>query len=215
MKTICLPDLHFPFWDKKRLEEVSKFNKHYKADIVVQQGDLFDLYTLSRFLKDLRGPKQHEEVQACREPLRWLYRQFPQMRRLLGNHEERLAKYALEHGLDKVWLRELDDVMGVPIAWEKPVDVFIIDGVRYTHGHLSKAPAHIDFYNESVVIGHLHSELGITYKARNEKSLFSLCVGVIADKDAIAFRYSQKELNRWTQGFGGVDNGKPWVISLN
>lgn len=224
MKILELPDLHFPFTDMKRIEEVYKFNKHYRADLVYQSGDMFDYYGLTRFLKSPKAPSLPAEIEATIPQVAQLAKWFPRLRILKGNHEDRLAKRAMESGIDMGFLKDIWERIGKPKGWTTaPDEGEICDGTFFTHGKYSTRKAHAIEYGMNVTIGHLHGELGIDFIKRNicsagdivkREAFFVLCVGVICDRKSLAFEYSAKELDKWTQGFGGVTNGKPFVQSL-
>lgn len=224
MKILELPDLHFPFTDMKRIAEVHKFNKHYKADYVYQSGDMFDFYGLTRFVKSPKAPNLPDEIEACKPQVKALAKMFPKLRILKGNHEARLHKRAVEAGIDSGFIKTIWERIGKPSGWSlAPDEGEIRDGTFWTHGTYSTRKAHALEYGLNVAIGHLHGELGIDFIKRNissnnkivkREAFFVLCVGVICDRKALAFEYSSKELDKWTQGFGGVTHGKPFVESL-
>lgn len=224
MKILELPDLHFPFTDMKRIEEVYKYNKHYKADFVYQSGDMFDFYGLTRFLKSPAAPSLPAEIEACKPQVQQLHKWFPKLRILRGNHEERLAKRAMEAGIDMGFMKTIWERIGMPKGWSTaPNEGEIRDNTFWTHGKYSTRKAHGIEYGMNVSVGHLHGELGIDTIKRNicsdgqivkRESFFVLCVGVICDRKALSFEYSSKELDKWTQGFGGATDGRPFIESL-
>lgn len=208
----------------KRIREVHKFNKHYKADLVYQSGDMFDFYGLTRFLKHPEAPNLPDEIKACVPQVKELATLFPKLRVLKGNHEDRLAKRAMEAGIDKGFIKTIWERIGKPQGWSlAPSEGEIRDGTFFTHGHYSTRKAHALEYGMNVAVGHLHGDMGIDFIKRNiysnnkvvkREAFFVLCVGVICDRKALAFEYSSKILDKWTQGFGGVNNGRPFVESL-
>lgn len=224
MKILELPDLHFPFTDMKRIKEVYEYNKHYRADYVYQSGDMFDYYGLTRFLKSPKAPGLTEEIAACVPQINQLAKWFPKLRILKGNHEDRLGKRAMEAGIDNGFLKTVWERLGKPKGWSlAPDEGEIRDGTFWTHGKYSTRKVHAIEYGMNVTCGHLHGELGIDFIKRNivsagkvvkREAFFVLCVGVICDRKSLAFEYSSKELDKWTQGFGGVTNGRPFVESL-
>lgn len=227
MKILELPDLHVPFTDMKRIEEVYKFNRHYKADLVLNSGDFHDMYFASKFLKSPDSMSAKEEIRAAKVQIDQIHKWFPKMRILRGNHEDRLLKRSKEAGIPsglikQIWQHPL--IGGIPKGWHQlTTQGEKHDGIFFTHGWLSTRKKHAVELGCNVSIGHLHSELGIDFVKRHVTSgeneivreqFFVTCVGVIADTKALVFEYGQEHLDKWAQGFGYFTNGKPHVESL-
>ncbi len=217
-KILVLPDLHAPHTDLDLLEKVAHFNNTiYKADTIVQLGDLFDFYSLSNYIKSTKADNGAREVTAATKQIKAIAKLFPKMTVLMGNHEARLAKRASEAGIDSRFLRNIMDVVEAPKTWKyyDEEDYIEIDGVIYTHGFLSNPRAHAEYFNAPVVMGHLHAHMGINYIARKNSCIYSMCPGFIADIDSLVFQYGPlKKYNKFCLGFGTVSDGVPQIYPL-
>lgn len=101
VKALLLPDIHWPYHDKKAIDAAVNYGLKIGCSVVVVQGDGFDCYYVSRFKKDpLRPSFPRERVIS-----RGMFEDFTgqlgdSIRRkifLCGNHEERIQNYIWEH----------------------------------------------------------------------------------------------------------------------
>lgn len=101
MKTaVVLPDLHVPYHDNRAFTAVLKYIKDEKPDVIVQLGDFYDCYSLSRYDKDPRRlASLQEEIDVGIEKWKELKKASPksQLVMLEGNHERRLVKYLMKN----------------------------------------------------------------------------------------------------------------------
>lgn len=216
-KVLVLPDLHAPYCDISLLKQIAKYNKIYKADIVMQLGDMFDFYHLSSYVKSTKAGDGFSELLRAAKQIKEIAKLFPKMKVLCGNHERRLARKAADAGIDSSLIRDIFEVVDAPKAWQyiDNPDHIEIDGVLYTHGFLSNPKQHAEYFNAPVVLGHLHSHMGINYLARKDSLIFSMCPGIIADLDALVFQYGPlKKYNKMCLGFGTVTDGIPQIFPL-
>lgn len=89
-KVLSLSDLHLPFYNEELLNEA--INKHSDADVLVLNGDLLELYSVSRWPKSKSIILRHEYQMAV-DLLVDLAKIFPKIVLVKGNHEERLQSY--------------------------------------------------------------------------------------------------------------------------
>lgn len=94
---MSISDIHIPFQDESALKAVYKFIKKYTPDVLILNGDILDMYMLSRFTKG-EGRNPLEEINQCREvlkKLRTLMGKKKPIYYVIGNHETRLERCVL------------------------------------------------------------------------------------------------------------------------
>jgi predicted phosphodiesterase len=90
VKILYLADLHIPFTMYEEVVEICK--QHADADIVVINGDLLDLFAVSKFAKD-KEVALRRELQEGREFLEFLSKRYKDVVVTEGNHERRLKSF--------------------------------------------------------------------------------------------------------------------------
>lgn len=90
VKILYLSDLHVPFTDYAIVEKA--INKHKDADILFINGDLLDLFSVSKFAKDKRVEVKRE-INEARGFLETVSKMFKAVVITEGNHERRLSSY--------------------------------------------------------------------------------------------------------------------------
>jgi hypothetical protein len=198
-------------------EAIYEFNKKFKADVVYSSGDFADQYVLSRFPKATNADNGRIEVLKCIPQVRKIAKMFPAIKIMRGNHDQRINKRAQAAGIDGVWVRDFLDMVGAPKSWEwLPEDFVNVGPAVLTHGFLANREKHALFFNRNVVHGHLHAKLGLEFFQRNNKVIWAMCIGAIADKKAMALQYGAlPKFSTMTCGFGTTDEeGTPQVYHL-
>lgn len=216
MKVFVVPDLHFPFHDKKTLEHVLRLIKFEKPDKVIQLGDLLDQYSFSKYTKSLKVEAQKEIADGVRYATHFwenVNRAAPKAGciQLLGNHDVRVAKRIMEKipELECLLHKGIYEFKGIDVA-KSDRDFVVLDGVYYCHGWLSKSSDHIRYFGGSVVHGHLHKP-GISTEG---PGLWAMDAGYLADRHSLPLSYTQSKLTKWTMACGVVEDGKPRLILL-
>lgn len=168
---IVLPDVHFPFQDRKLIAVWLNHVKRLKPDGIDIIGDLLDCYSLSRFDKNpARKSSFQGELDEARSFLykvRSIAGRGCDIRYSEGNHEDRLRKMLWGKVPELAKLRNLTvpDLLGLKklgIHWHSAQNPYRIRDVWYTHGDLLRkhagmsARAKADAIHGSVVIGHCH-----------------------------------------------------------
>lgn len=89
-------DIHIPFQDNDAVESFIKYCKEKKPEAIVLNGDVLDMFMLSKFTKG-EGRNPLEEITMCRELLASVRNACPnaEIYYVIGNHENRLEKYVL------------------------------------------------------------------------------------------------------------------------
>lgn len=90
VKVLDLSDIHIPFADYKSIANI--LNTHRDADIVVIDGDLLDLYAVSKYAKD-KEVALRREMEEGRSLLEFISARFNDVIVVEGNHERRLKHF--------------------------------------------------------------------------------------------------------------------------
>lgn len=109
---VVLSDIHIPFHDTKAVKCALDFVKNERPDIVVLNGDILDMFMLSRFTKG-EGRNPMEEITMCREFLKDLREvsRNADIYYVIGNHETRLEHYVLNKAPELASL--IEDVFSI------------------------------------------------------------------------------------------------------
>lgn len=220
-KVLCVPDLHLPWVDSDGLSAVYLAIEREKPTVVIQLGDLYDMYAHSKFPRnqDLCTPK--EEICEAREGAENFWNNVKKMSasirriQILGNHDSRPSKRIQERYPEIAHLSGIDDLFEFP-GVESVLDTrceFQIDGVIYTHGHFTRHGQHAAYYLKSVVHGHTHRG-NVSFQKVHGKIFWELDCGHLADEGSEPLQYQATKTTKWTRGFGIVDSLGPRFIPL-
>lgn len=215
-KVFVVSDTHFPFHNKKALGKVLNAIRVEKPTHVVQIGDLLDQYVFSKYSRTLSiDPNEEITSGIAYAQTFWAFVKMnaPKAKRiqLMGNHDMRLAKRI------KDLLPELESFVSTKSLYQFPGvkvldsdrDSIVIDGVTYTHGHLSKSIDHAIHFGTPIVHGHRHRP-----EISTKGKLWSMDVGYIADIKSIPLSYTATTKTNWCMAYGIVENGKPKLVLL-
>lgn len=216
---VAIGDTHFPFAAKKVLNWIIKsiispLEGRIKA--VVQVGDLYDLYSYTRFPKRLMMTPREEcwEARAQAEDF-WLAidQAAPNAKKyqLKGNHDARLMKRVVETMPELDHLVKYDELFtfdGVKTIHDDKL-ALEIDGWHFIHGH-AKEGTHVECVDfQNVCLGHTHRG-GVWSRRINQKGkskiITELNCGFVGNPhaDALIYRPMAKHF-KWTHGVGLID----------
>lgn len=93
---VIASDIHIPFQDDGAVRSFIRYCKEKQPEVVVLNGDVLDMFMLSRFTKG-EGRNPLEEMTMCQGFLDSLRKAVPNadIYYVIGNHENRLEKYVL------------------------------------------------------------------------------------------------------------------------
>lgn len=217
---VALGDFHAPFHCKKAMAEAVKVIREVKPRIIVQVGDLYDLYSFSRFPRSLNVMTPIQEVKQGRRAAEYLWSEARaaagrgvECWQLLGNHDERLAKQLMlalpeaEGFTQDFW--KFEGVTTMPSERNE----LILDGILYMHGYRRHGD-HVRFNSISTVCGHSHTG-GVVFLPVKGKTLFELNCGYLGNPKSIALSYTrQAQISKWSKGVGVIDSWGPRFIPL-
>lgn len=206
-------DLHAPFIRSDYLGHCLRIRDKYNCDTINFMGDVVDNHFSSFHITDPDGFGAGEELERAIAQLAPWYREFPEAKVMIGNHDRIPERKIQESGLSKLWLRNISEVLGFD-GWEF-VDHFLKDGVLYVHGDgAGKAIARAKKELISVVQGHFHSEAYIQYAVGRHFSIFGMQSPVGVNDKSYAMAYG-KNGPRSAIGCSVVlDSGRLPVIEL-
>lgn len=220
---LIISDLQIPFEAKNALAFCIYLKRHYKIpdENVYCVGDEVDQYFGSQYKKDpnaLLNPLS--EIQITIEKMRKWYKAFPKMKLAISNHGMRWAKKASDAEIPSQMVRAYQEVIQAPKGWVwrsewvvKGIHPFrVIHGLGYS-GHQGHRTAAIDS-GMSTVIGHLHSNAGISVIRTSKMAIWGMNSGCLIDLDSFAFSYGQDSRFKPCLGTSVVlDGGKTpiWI----
>ena len=218
MKIACIPDTHFPFSDRMAVGLMYETVKRFKPDVIVQLGDLYDLWSFSRYPRNASEiqmtPEQEYQLGRSDAEQMWavLKKENPKARLVQicdANHDLRLVKRMMENDsngafIAKQWLVNAMTFPGVELARSETV----IDGIMFMHG-MRKAGEHAKYNQMSTVTGHTHKCRLETFTNVNGPYWEMNC-GWLCNGDSPAFSYrSQTRICNNVHAVGLIENGQP------
>lgn len=227
-RVFAVPDLHFPFHDAKSLARVYDAIADLKPDVVIQLGDVLDMYAWARFARSLDVMTPAEELrqgigdyQVFWKTVKKIVGTKKRMIQLGGNHTDRMVKLAANKAPELTHLIDIRKAMhmdGLELHVDSHDEVEI-SGTIYVHGWLSGIGKHARYFNMPVVHGHTHTG-GLwtqTFRkagSKNTHVLFELDCGHLADPFQVPLMYRATKTTTWTKGFGVVDEWGPRFCPL-
>lgn len=220
-KIIVLGDIHFPFVNADALSMAYAIIEQEQPDIIIQVGDLYDLYAQSRFPRSLNvyTPQAEESLaRKCAEEMwRTIKKISPNSKcfQLCGNHDARPLKNVIqkwpegEHWISEVYKSRMS-FEGVRTIYD-PTEELIVDDIIVLHGYLSSIGAHRDFNQSKVICGHSHRG-GVSFRPLKNQILWELNAGFLGDAESKALSYRPQRLHNWTLGIGIVDKYGPRFV---
>jgi predicted phosphodiesterase len=223
-RCLFVPDTHFPFAHQKTLEAIYKFAEREKPEVVVQLGDLFDMYSHAKFPRTHNQFTPREEHKSARAQAEVFWSEIkkatPQSKcyQIVGNHDVRPLKRILEvYPEAEDWVQKMfADMMsfdGVETILDSRQELMLPGDVMVVHGYKSKIGEHRDHALYNAVCGHQHTG-GVVYRQIRGRVLWELNAGLAGDPEAKGLTYGAQKINSWTLGFGFLDEYGPRFIPL-
>lgn len=212
-----LSDIHFPYYDKEALNAAIAYLRKWKPDCILLNGDILDMYALSRFEKDPRARSFTYELDMLRSFTQQLIKLFPNARIVhkLGNHCERYEKLILQRVPELVDL-ELFKIENVIHAKELGIEVVqnrrlikagklnIAHGHEFAAGFVAPVNPARGFYlkaKSNVIGGHHH-----TVSSHQEQDVNGNIIGAWSTGCLCELHPKYMPINRWQHGFATVEN---------
>lgn len=190
-RILVLSDIHFPHNDNLALTAAISYGKSKKVDCILLNGDILELATLSRFDKDIKARKVHEEIAMAVDFLTILHKEFncPIIYKL-GNHDAFLSRYLGNKLLEMPQLSDLHELRVItlenilkarvdfPLIFVDSKQGIIYHDLLIYHGHelsgmgspVSPAKSAVDKLKVNCLISHHHTTS--TYKVKDAYGRF-------------------------------------------
>lgn len=221
---LVLSDVHIPYHSISALTAAIDYAKQLPVDAILLNGDILDCYQLSRFEKDPNKRSFAEELEAFREFIEVLKREFPNARMYykLGNHEERYDAFLMrkahelvgveEFGMKSVIARRAPGV--IMIGDKRPLKIaslYGLHGHEYVGGVIAPVNPARGLFNRakaSSFQGHNHQTSEHTEPTLSGNMITTFSVGCLSE-----LHPAYMPLNKWNHGFAYItvsDDGKQW-----
>ena len=200
-------DIHIPFQDDRAVACFVKYCKEKQPEAIVLNGDVLDMFMLSKFTKG-EGRNPLEEITMCRGLLEMIRKACPssEIYYVIGNHENRLEKYVLSKAPELASL--IEDVFSIIKTEDFKIrgcaSLTINDNFVCKHGSYIGNKSGLSAIKEmensymSGATGHVHR--GIVYRARKAGRKFVwIETGCLCDLNP-----EYCVLPNWCQGFATV-----------
>jgi hypothetical protein len=198
---LFISDTQIPFEASKSLQFCKSLQKEFKIpnENIYHVGDEVDLYHGSLHPKSPDAElTPNQELKLAISRLKEWYRAFPQMKLAVSNHGVRYVKKAISSDIPSVILKSYREILQAPPGWiwrerwdikAARAPIAMIHGVGYSgmNGHRNAA---IDL-GRNTVIGHLHSNAGISKINTDGRTLWAVNAGCLIDLKAFAFDYGK------------------------
>lgn len=171
---------------------------------------MFDVHRASRHVPEPDSLDIETEIKRATIFVSELYKVFPKMQIVYGNHDLRIYKVGKLVGIPAAAIRSPGELFNCPKTWLWDKECRI-DDVIYFHGDGYSGPqgalnAAIT-RRSSVSIGHIHSFGGVLYQNNGYNRVFGLNTGCLIDQASPAFRYAETSKNKATIGCGVIIEG--------
>ena len=217
--SLILPDLHIPYEHNLALRFAKEVRKDFGIpwENIYSLGDELDLFAGGKWPKGGDAPHTaNQEIEIAREKVRKWGAAFPDLKICESNHVTRWMRKAFDAELPSQVIRSIEEIYEYPEGW-KLEPFHVVDAgkakFRLQHGDGYSGPmgmrqAAID-NGMSTIIGHLHSNAGVTWIKTANQEIFGVNGGCLIDVAAYCFKYGIHSRLKPTIGVTVVlDGGK-------
>jgi len=213
-RRLILGDLHLPYTHPDYLDFcISIYNK-YSCNAVSATGDIIDSHFASFHTTSTETHGAKYELDMAIELMKDWNTAFEHVSVTLGNHDLIIARKSEEAGIDKRWVRKLNEVLRCP-NW-KFEEQFVFDNVLYTHGTGCSGKGimrRVQNWGMSMVQGHIHTHAFIDYTASLKDLKYGLQVPTGIDYKSFAYSYAKFHTAKTILGCAVIlDNGRLPII---
>lgn len=212
---LIISDLHLPWCDFKKLNKVHKYYESHKdsIDLVVCLGDLTDQKIWSKWSKDEDDYCPSKEFKLADKSAKKLYKMFPKMVILSGNHDFRIKKRAIEAGIPSRMFNDIHELWNFKgWKWIKPGQIYSFETrkgkVCCLHGDEFGGKPHIksQILGSNLICGHSHKASCI-YTTLMGKTIYAAECGCLVNSQSKATRYAVRNPTGNTNGFAVIKDG--------
>lgn len=206
---LCGSDLHcWPEIYGVAMAAFVDFNRRFKPDIVLLNGDGLDGSQISRHSRlgwDKR-PSPAEEIEALSDYLDQLRKANPNGRyiRTRGNHDTRLETYLASNAPLVEGMKGTTLADHIP-GWDECISVHVnktecIIKHRGRHNGLHGTFNELRALGCSFVHGHLHAQKHVSWENAHG-SIYGVDLGMLAPRSHPGFDYVEDDCTNWRSGF--------------
>jgi predicted phosphodiesterase len=226
-----LSDLHIPFTMYKEVDRITREN--LDADIVLINGDLFDLFAVSKFAKDKEVALRRELLEG-RQFLEFLSKNFEDVIIVEGNHERRLRSFIKNMIPVDMQFLFPDDVLQMVVSgevikkkplknvhvvgswWLKIFDVIFAHPDNYSNANLKTVQNTSEYFSIVMNVWHRVCIIGHTHRAGwimngEVKQIETGCLCFDMDYH----RGSNFTRNKWTRAYTTIHIDEDGRADLN
>lgn len=217
--TVVLGDIHFPFHHAGAIQWALNLVKTLKPKYVVQVGDLYDLYSFSKYPRSHNVMAPADELCLARELAESMWAKLvktgAECFQLYGNHDDRIAKRIYERfpEAETLILPAVHKLYAFPNVGilNSSADVLELGGVLFQHGNTQDGQ-HARWNNQSTVVGHRHVG-GVRYFQNKQGTYWELNAGWLGNIKQPVFNYKvQNRIHGTTLGVGIIDQLGPRFV---
>lgn len=224
-----MSDIHIPYHDAAAVRVTLDYFKESKVDEIILLGDVCDFYKISFFKGDPRRMSFQDELDAARNWLKDLRKEFPdhKITYVMGNHEVRLERYINDKapelaGIDSITVPGILKLDSLNIDFVDNVDRLVkgespltLGKLTLLHGHEVRASfgavniprLYFMKVHTNVLFGHVHKAQSYITKDIHGTIMGAWSIGCLCH-----LRERYMPVNEWTAGFAVVrvndDTGK-------
>ena len=195
---LIIGDIHLPYTHSDYLGFCASIYDKYNCNAVSCTGDIIDSHFASfhSISTETHGAKY--ELDNAIEQMKDWYEVFNNdtvpngISVTLGNHDLIIARKAEDAGVDKRWVRKLNEVLGCP-DWRFE-EQFLHDNVLYVHGTGCSGKGimkRVQNWGSSMVQGHIHTQSFIDFTASLNDLKFGLQAPCGIDYKSFAYGYAK------------------------
>ena len=217
---LIVGDIHLPYTHPRYLQHCIDIYKKHDCNAVSMTGDIIDSHFASfHSINTQTHGAKYELDMAIKEVAKW-YKAFNNdtvpngITITLGNHDLIIARKSEEAGIDKRWVRKLNEVLKCP-DWIFE-EQFLHDNVLYTHGTGCSGKSimkRVQNWGHSMVQGHVHTQAFVDFTASLTDLKWGMQSPCGIDYKSFAFSYAKFHTAKPILGCAVVlDNGKMPIL---
>ncbi len=221
---LVIGDIHLPYTHKNYLDHCIKVYKDFNCNAVSFTGDIIDSHFSSFHSTSTKSEGAALELTNVIEMIKDWYDAFNNdtvpngISVTLGNHDLIIYRKAEDAGVDKRWVRNLNEVLNVP-DWQFE-EQFVHDKVLYVHGTGCSGKGimkRVQNWGTSMIQGHIHTQSFVDFTASLNDLKFGMQVPTGIDYKSFAYAYAKFHTAKPILGCSVVlDNGKfPLIVPMD